>query len=300
MTGQDRREVHLVDAFTTEPFSGNPAGVVPDGDGLDADQMQAIAAEMGASETVFVRESEDADRQLRYFTPDQEVDLCGHATIAAYARLFDRAAVDAGTETVATGAGEVTVDVESDGTVWLAGAEPSVSAVEIGYDELAAVLGLTETAFAGVGEDLPVGRASTGMPFLIVPVNYFEQLGDISPDLGAIADLCEAEGAVGLYAFTFDTLDRESTVHGRLFAPTLGVSEDPVTGTASGAVGAYLRRFSGVEGTEFRCEQGDFLDRPGRVRVRTDGDVRAGGRAVTTLSGQIAVPDPEDGEIIEA
>jgi trans-2,3-dihydro-3-hydroxyanthranilate isomerase len=300
MTGQDRREVHLVDAFTTEPFSGNPAGVVPDGDGLDADQMQAIAAEMGASETVFVRESEDADRQLRYFTPDQEVDLCGHATIAAYARLFDRAAVDAGTETVATGAGEVTVDVESDGTVWLAGAEPSVSAVEIGYDELAAALGLTETAFAGVGEDLPVGRASTGMPFLIVPVNYFEQLGDISPDLGAIADLCEAEGAVGLYAFTFDTLDRESTVHGRLFAPTLGVSEDPVTGTASGAVGAYLRRFSGVEGTEFRCEQGDFLDRPGRVRVRTDGDVRAGGRAVTTLSGQIAVPDPEDGEIIEA
>ena len=300
MTDYERREVHLVDAFTTEPFAGNPAGVVPEGDGLEADQMRAIAAELGASETVFVRESDDADRQLRYFTPETEVDLCGHATVAAYARLFDRAVVEAGTETVTTGAGEVTVDVESDGTIWIEGAEPSVEAVDIDYDELAAALGLTETAFAGVGEDLPIARASTGMPFLIVPVNYFEQLGDISPDLGAIADRCEAEGAVGLYAFTFDTLDRESTVHGRLFAPTLGVSEDPVTGTASGAVGAYLRRFSGVEGTEFRCEQGDFLDRPGRVRVQTGDGIRVGGRAVTTLSGEVAVPDHEDGDIIEA
>ncbi|WP_158854838.1 PhzF family phenazine biosynthesis protein [Halorhabdus sp. CUG00001] len=300
MTAQDRREVHLVDAFTTEPFSGNPAGVVPDADGLEADQMQAIAAEMGASETVFVQETGDADRRLRYFTPEQEVDLCGHATIAAYARLFDRAAVEAGTETVATGAGKVSVDVESDGTVWLDGAEPSVEAVDIDYDELAAALGLTETAFAGVGEDLPVARASTGMPFLIVPVNYFEQLGDVSPDLAAIEALAEAHDAAGIYAFTFDTLDRESTVHGRLFAPTLGVSEDPVTGTASGAVGAYLRRFSGVEGTEFRCEQGDFLDRSGRVRVRTANGVRVGGRAVTTLSGQIALPETADSEIIEA
>ena len=300
MTDNERREVHLVDAFTTDPFSGNPAGVVPAGDGLEADQMRAIAAELGASETVFVRESGDADRRLRYFTPEQEVDLCGHATVAAYARLFERAVVDAGEYTVATGAGDVTVEVESDGTVWLEGSEPSVSAVDVGYDELTDVLGLTETAFAGVGEDLPVARASTGMPFLIVPVNYFEQLGDVTPDLGAVRELCEGEGAVGLYVFTFDTLDRESTVHGRLFAPSLGVNEDPVTGTASGAVGAYLRRFSGVEGTEYRCEQGDFLDRPGRVRVRTGDAIRVGGRAVTTLSGEIAVPESEDGEILEA
>ncbi|WP_136687087.1 PhzF family phenazine biosynthesis protein [Halorhabdus amylolytica] len=300
MTDNERREVHLVDAFTTDPFSGNPAGVVPEGDGLEADQMRAIAAELGASETVFVRESEDTDRQLRYFTPEQEVDLCGHATVAAYARLFERAVVDAGEYTIETGSGDVTVEVESDGTVWLEGSKPSVSAVDVGYDELTDVLGLTETAFAGVGEDLPVARASTGMPFLIVPVNYFEQLGDVTPDLGAIEDLCAAEGAVGLYAFTFDTLDRESTVHGRLFAPSLGVNEDPVTGTASGAVGAYLRRFSGVEGTEYRCEQGDFLDRPGRVRVRTGDGIRVGGQAKTTMSGEIAVPDPEDGEIIEA
>ncbi|WP_135667084.1 PhzF family phenazine biosynthesis protein [Halorhabdus rudnickae] len=300
MTDYERREVHLVDAFTAESFAGNPAGVVPEGDGLEADQMRAIAAEIGASETVFVRESEDADRQLRYFTPEQEVDLCGHATVAAYARLFEQAVLDAGEYTVATGAGEVTVEIESDGTVWLEGAAPSVSVVDIDYGELADLLGLTETAFAGVGEDLPVARASTGMPFLIVPINYFEQLGDITPDFGAIADRCGAEGAVGIYAFTFDTLDRESTVHGRLFAPSLGVNEDPVTGTASGAVGAYLRRFSGVEGTEYRCEQGDFLDRPGRVRVRTGDAIRVGGRAVTTMSGEIAVPESEDGEIIEA
>lgn len=299
MTGQDRREIHLVDAFTTEPFAGNPAGVVPDGDGLAVDQMQAIAAEVGASETAFVCESEAADRQLRFFTPEREVDLCGHATVATFARLFARAAIDAGKYTIETGAGDLSVAVESDGTVWLEGAEAEVEAVDVAYDDLVPALGLAETAVAGVGEDLPIARASTGMAFLIVPVNYFEQLGDVDPDLGAIADLCETVDAVGLYAFTFDTLERESTVHGRLFAPSIGVDEDPVTGTASGAVGAYLRRFSGVEGTAFRCEQGDFLDRPGRVRVETDGAIRVGGRAVTTMSGDIAVPEPDDGEIIE-
>jgi len=300
MTGTERLEVHLVDAFTSEPFAGNPAGVVPAGDGLEADQMRAIASELGASETVFVREAADADRHLRYFTPEREVDLCGHATIAAHARLFERAAIDAGEYTVRTGTGDVTVAVEDDGTVWLEGAEPSVSTVDVTYDELADALGLTETAFAGVGEDLPIARASTGMAFLIVPVNYFEHLGELTPDPRAIEELCEREGAVGLYAFTFDTLDRESTVHGRLFAPSIGVDEDPVTGTASGAVGAYLRRFSGVEGTEYRCEQGDFLDRPGRVRVRTADGIRVGGRAVTAMSGEIAVPETDDGEILEA
>ncbi|MFB6201670.1 MAG: PhzF family phenazine biosynthesis protein [Halorhabdus sp.] len=300
MTDTDRREAYLVDAFTTDHFAGNPAGVVPDGDDLDADQMRAIAAELGASETVFVQETDDADRRLRYFTPEREVDLCGHATIAVHAMLFEDGVVETSTQTILTAAGELTVEIETDGTVWLGGSEPSVQVVDVTYDELGDALGVSETAFAGVGEDLPVARASTGMPFLIVPVNYFEQLGEIDPDLGTIESVSEREDVAGIYAFTFDTLDRESTVHGRLFAPAVGVPEDPVTGTASGAVGAYLRRFSGLDDTTFRCEQGAFLDRPGRVRVRTDDEIRVGGRAVTTMCGEIPLPDSEDGEILEA
>ncbi|MFB6128342.1 MAG: PhzF family phenazine biosynthesis protein, partial [Halorhabdus sp.] len=292
-------EVALVDAFTTECFAGNPAGVVPDADGLTDDQMGAIAAELGASETVFVRESDDADRRFRYFTPEAEVDLCGHATIAAHARLFDQGVLAAGAHTCSTNVGTLSIEIEPDGTVWMAGDDPDVRAVDVSYDRLAEVLGLTETAFAGVGRDLPIARASTGMPFLVVPVNYFEQLGDVTPDFGAIERLCDDHGAAGLYAFTFDTLDQESTVHGRLFAPGVGVDEDPVTGTASGAVGAYLDRFGEIDASTIRCEQGDFLDRPGRVRVRVDDGVFVGGQAVTTLTGEIAVPDVENGDIIE-
>jgi len=300
MTGQDRREVHLVDAFTTEPYAGNPAGVVPDANGLEPEQLQSIASELGASETAFVLDSETADRRLRYFTPEREVDLCGHATIAAHARLFDCAVVDAGTHSLATDAGELTVEIESDGTVWLELSPASIRTVDLGYERLADVLGLAEMAFEGVGTDLPIARVSTGMPFLIVPVNYFEQLGNVTPDEGAIETLSAEFDVAGIYAFTFDTLEMDSTVHGRLFAPAVGVSEDPVTGTASGAVGAYLRRFGGIDAAELRCEQGDFLDRPGRVEVRTDDGIRVGGRAVTTLSGEIAVPEIDDGEIVEA
>jgi len=292
-------DVSLVDAFTTDSFAGNPAGVVPDADGLTDDQMQAIAAELGASETAFVRSADDADRRLRYFTPEAEVDLCGHATIAAHARLFEQGVLAAGEHSLSTNVGTLAIEIEPDGTVWLEGEDSDVRAVDIGYDRLAEILGLTETAFAGVGVDLPIARASTGMPFLIVPVNYFEQLGDVTPDLGAIERLCDEHDAAGLYAFTFDTLDRESTVHGRLFAPGVGVDEDPVTGTASGAVGAYLDRFGEIDASTVRCEQGDFLDRPGRVQVRVEDGVFVGGAAVTTLTGDIAVPDVEDGDIIE-
>lgn len=299
MTDQDRREAHLVDAFTTEPFGGNPAGVIPDGDGLSDEQMQAIANELGASETVFIQSSEEADRHLRFFTPEREVDLCGHATIGAHARLFQQAALDAGESSISTASGDLSIEIEPDGLVWMEAGDIDVESVDIEYERLTEVLDLTERAFSGVGKDLPVGRTAGGMRFVIVPVNYFEQLGDINPDLGEIENLCETHSADGLYVFSFDTLEQASTVHGRLFAPSVGVDEDPVTGTASGAVAAYLERFSGIDTSEIRCEQGDFLNRPGRVDVRIDESIYVGGRAVTTMSGEIAVPDISAEEIIE-
>ena len=92
-----RRRCLLVDAFAEEPLAGNPAGVLPDADGLGPDQMQAVAAEIGASETAFLHPSGSADRRVRYFTPTTEVDLCGHATIASHAHLHADGVVEAGT-----------------------------------------------------------------------------------------------------------------------------------------------------------------------------------------------------------
>jgi len=298
----DTRDALLVDAFTDEPMAGNPAGVVPEAGGLDDEQMGKVAGELGASETAFVVDDEAADRRLRYFTPEREIDLCGHATVAAHAYLFEREEIDAGTHTLATAAGTFDIEIRSDGTVWMEQATADVRPADVSYDEVAAALGVDPATLRDVGADFPLSVASTGVPFLLVPVNYFEHLRDASPDMAAIRDLCASVDAEGLYAFTFDTLDGDSTIHSRAFVPLAGIPEDPVTGTGAGAACAYLRQQNALDGEqdELVVEQGHFLDRPGRVRVETDGyDVRVGGRAVTTLDGTLTVPESEDDDIIE-
>ncbi len=314
----ETRRVLLVDAFAAEPLTGNAAGVVPDAEGLSDDQMAAVAAELGASETAFLTDGDGAagdgdnsagdgaaDDRLRYFSPTTEVDLCGHATIATYGALFAEGAIDGGERTVRTNVGDITVAVDDDdGTVWMRQQAPSVEVVDVDLGRVADALGVDPAALRDVGADLPVAVASTGLPFLVVPVNFLERLGEADPDDAAVEALAEEFDAAGVYAFTFDALDADSTLHGRAFVPSLGVSEDPVTGTASGAVGGYLRRvdaFDGDEPDELRFEQGHFVDRPGHVRVRVEAEgVRVGGRAMVALDGEIRIPDDEDDEIIEA
>ena len=309
-----------VDAFTTEPLAGNAAGVVPDAAGLDDAQMQAIARELNASETAFLTSSDEADRRIRYFTPTREVDLCGHATVASHAWLAEAGRIDDGTHTLATNVGVIEVTVDG-GSVWMTQDDAAVEAVDLDHGRVAEVLGADPATLRDVGADLPLATASTGLGYLVVPVNFLSALSELAPDFDAVAALADELDVTGVYAFTFDTLDADATLHGRMFAPGAGVDEDPVTGTASGAVGAYLREVeafgSGAQGAgesgserddqrdgdlpaELTLEQGHFVDRPGRVRVRARSDpVEVGGRAVTALDGSVAVPPSDDDDIIE-
>ncbi|MFC5133814.1 MULTISPECIES: PhzF family phenazine biosynthesis protein [Haloferacaceae] len=324
----ETRRTLLVDAFTDDPLAGNVAGVVPDAAGLSDDRMGRIASELGASETAFLTPADgDADRRIRYFTPTDEVDLCGHATVASYAALFADGAIDAGEHVLRTNVGDLTVTVTESGRVWMRQESPTVGTVEVDADRLGSALGIDPAALRDVGADLPVAVASTGLPFLVVPVNFLERLGEADPDMRAVEGLSAEFDVAGVYAFTFDALGADSTLHGRAFAPAVGVPEDPVTGTASGAVGGYLRAVEAFDGDfpeEIRCEQGHFLDRPGCVAVRVDegdggsGDgegedaiggngedgevtVTVGGDAVVSLDGEIRLPEEEDGDgIIEA
>ncbi|MCF2240481.1 PhzF family phenazine biosynthesis protein [Halobacterium salinarum] len=294
----------LVDAFTDDSCAGNAAGVVPDAGGLTDDQMQAIAAELGASETAFLRPSDAADRRLRYFTPTTEVDLCGHATIASHAHLYDDGALVAGEHTLETNVGVLDIEVAEDGTVWMAQNPPTVREVELSYERVAEATGTEAAALRGASDDIPLAVADTGLPFLIVHITYLSDLGDADPDFDAVEALADDVGAAGVYMFSFDALDRASTAHGRAWVPGVGVDEDPVTGTASGAAGAYLARFGAFDGDapdEMVFEQGHFVDRPGRVRVRVAGDApMVGGRGVSTLDGTLAVPAETEEEILEA
>lgn len=229
----------LVDAFTREPLTGNAAGVVPDADGLSEEQMQAVARELSVSETAFLHPSSEADRKVRYFSPTQEVDLCGHATIAAHGALFDDGVIDAGTHTLETEVGVLDIQVTESGSVWMTQNAPQVIEIDLDYDAAGEALGIDPDAFRDVGADLPPAYASTGLPFLILPVNFLEHLSAMEPDFEAVAELAAKHDTEGIYTFTFDAIGRsqDSTLHGRAFVPGLGIDEDPVTGTASGACG---------------------------------------------------------------
>lgn len=296
--------VRLVDAFTDEPLSGNAAGVVPDAAGLSVEQMEAIANELAVSETAFVRDSDPAHRKIRFFTPTAEVDLCGHATIGTHAHLLADGVLDAGVHTMETNVGVLDVEVTDDGVVWMTQDVPTVQKVDHNYSTVADAVGIDPASLQDIGVDLPIARADTGLPFLIVPVTYLDAVASASPDDQAVADLCEPHGAAGIYLFTFDTLAADPTLHGRCFTAPIGIHEDPVTGTASGAVGAYLDRFGAFNELpdEMIFEQGHFLDRPGRVRVRVRGagGVEVGGTGVTTLRGTLSVPEHDPDEILEA
>ena len=303
----DQRRACLVDAFTTEPLTGNAAGVLPDASGLNDSQMQAVAAELGASETAFVLPSDDADRRIRYFTPTQEVELCGHATVASHALLADDGAVDTGEHTLETNAGVLDIEVTDEGLVWMSQNPAEVREIdegELGYERVAEALNVDPASLTDIGADLPLAWASTGLPFLVVPVNFLEHLGKMDPDPAKVEALTDEFDATGVYAFTFDTLEAESTLHGRMFAPGAGVPEDPVTGTASGAAAAYLDRFGAIDTDSMTFEQGEFVDRGGRVHVEvpaapTVDGVRVGGRAVTSLDGRLLVPEHDEEEILE-
>ncbi|MFB6103721.1 MAG: PhzF family phenazine biosynthesis protein [Halobacteriaceae archaeon] len=294
----DRRRILLVDAFSESPLAGNAAGVVPEAAGLSTGQMRAIAAELAVSETAFILPSETADRQIRYFTPSTEVDLCGHATIASHAHLLEDGVLAAGTHTLETPVGVIDVEVTPDEMVWMTQDTPRVETVTVDSDRLAAALDLPVAALDQV--ELPTAVASTGVSFLVVPVTFLEPLGGADPDDDAVAAIADEYDAAGIYAFTFDTIDAESTLHARCFAPGLGIAEDPVTGTASGAAAAYLRTVDAFDSLpeQLRFEQGHFIDRPGHVAVRAHETIQVGGRATTSVDGELRVPPDTDDEII--
>lgn len=298
----DTRRVLLVDAFATEPLTGTVAGILPDAEGLNERQMQAVAREVAASATAFVLPSAEADRRVRWFGPSTELDRCDRAIVATAGVLFEDGGIEAGTHALETNDGVLDVDVEETGRVWIPQDGPEIRESDLERERVADALGIDPAALADIGQDLPLARADTGRPVLVVPVNFLEHLTGATPDAAAVEALTEEEGITGVYAFTFDTLDADSTAHARMFAPGGGTIEEPATGTASGACGAYLRRYGAFDTVpeEMRFEQGHVLDRPARVHVRASGAIQVGGHAVTTLDGRIVVPTREPDDIVEA
>lgn len=238
--------VYRIDAFTTEPGRGNPAGVVTNADGLGDDEMQRIAAELGWSETAFVLppRGPDHDLHVRFFSPTTEVPVCGHATVAAHYAL----ALEGGGPGVRrqlTGAGVQVVDTRAQRGDFVVRIEQGPPVFD---PPLSPLLVRAVMAALGVGDaDLdfrcPVQVVGTGHGKLMLGVHSRARLDALSPDFRALARLSPEIGSNGYFVFTLETEDDDDAFsHGRMFAPAIGIDEDPVTGNANGPLGAYLVR----------------------------------------------------------
>jgi trans-2,3-dihydro-3-hydroxyanthranilate isomerase len=298
---------YQADVFTNLAFGGNPVAVIPDAEGLTDQELQQIAREMNLSETVFVFPPTEpaASAKIRIFTPTQEIPFAGHPVIGAFyilgtlkriplhepvTRLLHECNIGLFPVELHVRDGEIRRVVMSQPKPEFIG---SIEAIEDLY-EIAKALGLSKSFIAGA--KFPIQVVSTGLPVIIVPVRSLTAVKSIVPNATVINELCERHGANGIMVFTTITVEELSTVHTRMFASPIGVTEDPATGSASGALGAYLVHHGVVEVrpiTEIIAEQGYELDRPSRIHIQVESDddaiqtVKVGGQVVMIIEGRL-------------
>lgn len=210
-------ELFVADAFTTRRFSGNQAGValLGEADFPEEGFMRALAGELKHSETAFVRRTGEGSFHIRYFTPAEEVDLCGHATIASFTVLRERRAIGPGTYALHTRSGDLSIQVGAD-AVWMDMAPPADgrSFSEEEQAELYAAYGLS---LADRPEGLEAQAVSTGLLDILLPVRDLAALERAEQNEGEVTRLSERYGVVGVHMFCPSTPD--AAAHCRNFAP---------------------------------------------------------------------------------
>ncbi|HAF60054.1 MAG TPA: PhzF family phenazine biosynthesis protein [Clostridiales bacterium UBA9856] len=307
---------YIVDAFAEQIFGGNPAGVVilPAGGEYPSDEvMRKTAAELRYSETAFILPKGENRFQLRYFTPTEEVDLCGHATIGSFCALQQEGLVSVSKSYLAeTLAGELEISVEG-GFVMMDMATPKSLGViqeEEALKELYGVMGIPESAgkVSLEGEwDLYPEIISTGLPDIILPVRDVKDLARIKPDFPALTKLSNDYNVVGVHAFALgEGLIGDNCCEGaceadqvtaycRNFGPAVGIDEEAATGTANGALTYYLYKNALIdEGSGCRFLQGEAMGRPSVIlstidEGESDVKIRVGGSGSILAKGEIFI-----------
>jgi len=299
------RYLHL-DVFTNEKFGGNQLAVFPDAQGLSTETMQAIAREMNFSETTFILPAErpDTNIRMRIFTPGREMPMAGHPTVGSTFALALDGVIPAGQRRWVFGLniGPTPVDIDwiADRPIfaWMTQQRPVFGSVVTDVDAAAMAVGADAAAIRDTG--LPVQEVSCGVPFVFIPLSTRAAVDAAAPNLPAFDTLCEAAGVGNhaMFIFSREPGDEGATVYSRMFAPGLGVFEDPATGAASGPLGCYMVKHGVVppgQAGRILSLQGVKMGRPSRVHIAIgldDGEitrVQVGGEAVLVGEGYLEV-----------
>lgn len=273
---------YIVDAFTDQPFRGNPAGVaLLEGNTFPKEElMLKIAAELRYSETAFVRRHSESEYTLRYFTPRTEVELCGHATIATFS-LLHQMQLAQGECLCHTQAGNLRIEVDE--KVLMQMAAPRIVKTIAEVEPIYQALGINN-----YHPQLPVQVAYAGLADIMIPVADVVTLNALQPDMEAITAMTQKHDAVSFHVFAFG--EDSYAAHVRDFAPLYGVPEESATGTANAALTHYLV-VNGVIPAQgdFAILQGETMGRPSVVatRITPGGTIFVGGTAYILASGDL-------------
>lgn len=274
----------VVDAFTDQPFGGNPAGVVLlDSDTFPKEElMLQIAAELRYSETAFVKRHSVQEFTIRYFTPKAEVELCGHATIASFFLLHQKG-LASGQCLCHTKAGDL--HIEAGETVMMQMAKPRIVAAIDETEEIYQALGVKNYR-----PMMPVQIVYAGLPDIMIPLSDLNTLQTLQPDMEAISAITKRLNAVSFHVFAFS--NDGYTAHVRDFAPLYDIPEESATGTANASLTYYLQQ-CGCLGAEAECAfiQGEAMGRPSVVatRIQADGNIFVGGSSAIVAEGELMI-----------
>lgn len=287
-------KIYQVDVFTDTKFSGNPASVVWQAGGLAKKDMQNIAREFNNSETVFIEANNNTLPRLRYFTPSQEINSCGHATIAA-AYIYKQALGNLKKLKFLTNNGELEVENENNITYYSSNTFSfGKELTETNKRELIQILGLNST---DLYPNLPLQVISGTSTKLIIPLQSKEAIYKLKPDFSKLKEYSIQNNLPPIFLFSVEEGLKKSICHGRMFAPLIGINEDPVNGNSCIPMIAYLNGYNMVDSSFYnrtiRCYQGEAIQRKGVVLIKVKAEnreikkIQIGGEVLVVFSSQI-------------
>lgn len=279
-------EVAILKSFTYENSGGNGAGVVVLNQQIPNDKKQEIAYKVGLSETAFIYKRDENDYDVSFFTPVCEVDLCGHATIAAFYYLGKIGQIKGNDETKCvyqnTKAGRLKIEITFKGQdveyVLMQQSQPRIYGELKEKKQIADSLNIDERLICLPNYDIAPTIVSTGLKDILVPVSSRKVLNSLDVDFKMIEDISYENDVVGYHVFTIDN----ERVYARNFAPRVGINEECATGTSNGALGSLL--FSKGFSNQMEVIQGESMNQKSLIFVRIDShndimDVYVGGKA---------------------
>ena len=285
--------LYIVDAFTDQLFAGNQAGVALLGLGEDFPPdffMRQVAGELKHSETAFIKPLSDTSFHIRYFTPVEEVDLCGHATIASFTVLKQEKRITDGSHSVLTKAGELNIHVTHD-FIWMDMAPPR-ELRSFSEEESIALYQAYGLDLSHCPKNLKPKIISTGLSDILLPVNCYDALVEANQRTVPVTRLSTAYEVVGFHLF-YVSPENNVTAHCRNFAPLYGIEEESATGTANGALTYYLYQYGLVlPERENTFIQGESMGKPSVIKSRLTREqeqvlIQVGGTGVISLKGEL-------------